>query len=60
MNHVTYLLTIMTMVVMRAAKKTNAPNDARAMIELTLNRAPYVDDGATFSSPSTDVGISTS
>lgn len=37
---VTYLRTMTTIVVMRAAKNTKAPNDERAMIELMLNLAP--------------------
>lgn len=60
MNFFTYLRTMTTIVVMRAAKITNAPNDERAIIELMLNRAPYVEVGGTFSSPSSDVGTSTS
>jgi hypothetical protein len=36
----TYLRTTTTMMVIKAAKITKAPNDDRAMIELILNRAP--------------------
>lgn len=60
MKHNTHLLTRMTMVVMRADKKTKPPKELRAMIDVRLSLAPYVEDELTVSSLSIGNGMSTS
>jgi hypothetical protein len=52
----------MTIVVIRAARKTKAPNELKAIMELKFNFAPYEDDVVVVSASSfsTELGIFTS